>query len=112
MNHSTKTTRDACQRGLCADEGKVRDGLSTREYCNPCNRGLSQSLLLQCILLSGVLLCNVGRAQAACSNDNNVEWNYLFSDQGSMFDNNPEPTATTSVTVKLRTSSPASPVRT
>jgi hypothetical protein len=39
----------------------------------------------------------------ACSNDNNVEWDYLFSDQGPMFDSDPEPTATTSVTVTLRT---------
>jgi alpha-glucosidase len=44
-----------------------------------------------------------GRAQAACSVDNNVERNYLFSDQGPMFDSNPEPTATTAVTVTLRT---------
>src|SRR5580693_587450 len=39
----------------------------------------------------------------ACANDNNVEWNYLFSDQGPMYDSNPEPTASDSVTVTVRT---------
>ena len=58
--------------------------------------------LLMYALLAAALLCGWGRAHA-CSNDNNVEWNYLFSDQGPMFDSNPEPTATTSVTVTLRT---------
>lgn len=53
-------------------------------------------------LFAAALLCGWGRAHA-CSNDNNVEWNYLFSDQGPMFDSNPEPTSTTSVTVTLRT---------
>ncbi len=38
-----------------------------------------------------------------CSNDNDVEWNYLFADQGPMYDSNPEPTATTPVTLTLRT---------
>lgn len=54
------------------------------------------------ILLAGVLLCGAGRAQA-CSNDNNVEWNYLFSDQGPMYDSAPEPTTSQSVTLTLRT---------
>ena len=54
-------------------------------------------------IVGGALLCGAGRAQAACSADNNVAWKYLFSDQGPLFDSNPEPTATTSVTVKLRT---------
>jgi alpha-glucosidase len=40
---------------------------------------------------------------ATCSNDNNVEWNYLFSDQGPMYDSAPEPAATTPVTLTLRT---------
>ena len=53
-------------------------------------------------LFAAALLCGWGRAHA-CSNDNNVEWNYLFSDQGPMFDSNPEPTAGTAVTVTLRT---------
>jgi alpha-glucosidase len=63
---------------------------------------LYRTPLVLCALVGAALLCGAGRAQA-CSNDNNVEWNYLFSDQGPMFDNNPEPTATTPVTVTLRT---------
>jgi alpha-glucosidase len=38
-----------------------------------------------------------------CSNDNNVESSYLFSDQGPMYDSAPEPAATTPVTLTLRT---------
>ncbi|MDE2050997.1 MAG: hypothetical protein KGJ72_08265, partial [Gammaproteobacteria bacterium] len=57
---------------------------------HPSSRWLHRAPLLLCILLGGALLCGAGRAQA-CSNDNNVEWNYLFSDQGPMFDSNPEP---------------------
>ncbi|HEY1889511.1 MAG TPA: alpha amylase N-terminal ig-like domain-containing protein [Steroidobacteraceae bacterium] len=53
------------------------------------------------VLLTGALLCSVGRAQA-CTNDNNVERDYLFSDQGTMYDSNPEPSATTPVTLTLR----------
>ncbi|MDE2451485.1 MAG: glycoside hydrolase family 13 protein [Gammaproteobacteria bacterium] len=66
------------------------------------SRWLLRAPLALCILLGGALLCGAGRAQA-CANDNNVEWNYLFSDQGPMFDSNPEPTSTTPVTVTLRT---------
>lgn len=39
----------------------------------------------------------------AASNDNNVEWNGLFHDQGPLFDSNLEPTSTDSVTLTLRT---------
>lgn len=39
----------------------------------------------------------------AASNDNNVEWNGLFHDQGPLYDSNPEPTATQAVTLTLRT---------
>lgn len=39
----------------------------------------------------------------AASNDNNVEWDGLFHDQGPLFDLAPEPTSTQSVTLKLRT---------
>jgi len=53
------------------------------------------------VLLAGALLCNVGRA-AACSHDNKVETSYLFSDQGTMYDSNPEPTAINPVTLTLR----------
>ena len=37
------------------------------------------------------------------SNDNKVEWTGLFSDQGSLYDSNQEPTASESVTLTLRT---------
>jgi alpha-glucosidase len=66
------------------------------------NGRLQRAPLLILILFAGVLLCGAGRAHA-CSNDNNVEWDYLFSDQGPMYDSKPEPTASDSVTVTLRT---------
>src|SRR5579883_2495619 len=53
-------------------------------------------------LVLGALLCGVGRAQA-CAKDNHVQRNDLFSDQGPLYDSNPEPSATQSVTVRLRT---------
>lgn len=75
-----------------------------RQYQHQRSRWLHRTPVLMYILLGGaLLLCGTGRAQASCSTDNNVEWNYLFSDQGPMFDSNPEPTATTSVTLTLRT---------
>ncbi|MDE2050996.1 MAG: alpha amylase N-terminal ig-like domain-containing protein [Gammaproteobacteria bacterium] len=57
--------------------------------------------LLGCVLVAGALLCSAGRAQA-CTHDNHVERSYLFSDQGTLYDSNPEPTATTPVTLTLR----------
>jgi len=57
--------------------------------------------LLTHALLAGALLCNAGRAEA-CSHDNSVERSYLFSDQGTMYDSEPEPTAASPVTVTLR----------
>ncbi|MGH8201191.1 MAG: glycoside hydrolase family 13 protein [Steroidobacteraceae bacterium] len=57
--------------------------------------------LLMSALLIGALLCSVGRARA-CTNDSHVERNYLFSDQGTLYDSNPEPSATTPVTLTLR----------
>jgi alpha-glucosidase len=57
--------------------------------------------LLTYALLAGALLGNAGRAEA-CSHDNRVERSYLFSDQGTMYDSEPEPTATSPVTVTLR----------
>lgn len=39
----------------------------------------------------------------AASNDNNVEWNGLFHDQGPMFDNHVEPTSAQAVTLTFRT---------
>lgn len=62
---------------------------------------MRQTPLLVCVLLAGTLLCGADRAQA-CTHDNHVERNYLFSDQGTMYDSNPEPAATSAVTVKLR----------
>ncbi len=73
-----------------------------RQYQHRGGRWLQRASLAVYILLGVALLCGAGRVQA-CSNDNNVEWDYLFSDQGPMFDSNPEPTASQSVTVTLRT---------
>jgi alpha-glucosidase len=42
-------------------------------------------------------------AARAASNDNNVEWNGLFHDQGPMFDNHVEPTSSQAVTLTFRT---------
>ncbi|MGA0586351.1 alpha amylase N-terminal ig-like domain-containing protein [Dyella sp. KRB-257] len=39
----------------------------------------------------------------AASNDNNVEWNGLFHDQGPLFDNHVEPTSSQAVTLTFRT---------
>lgn len=51
------------------------------------------------------LLCAIpwSGAALAASNDNNVEWNGLFHDQGPLYDNYPEPTATQAVTLTFRT---------
>jgi alpha-glucosidase len=54
------------------------------------------------ILLTGALVFNAGRAEA-CTHDNKVEPGYLFSDQGTMYDSQPEPTAMTPVSLMLRT---------
>jgi alpha-glucosidase len=56
---------------------------------------------LVCVILAGALLGGAGRAQA-CAHDNTVERAYLFSDQGPMFDSDPEPTALSPVTLTLR----------
>jgi alpha-glucosidase len=57
---------------------------------------------LPCALLAGALLCGAGRAEA-CARDNHVQRSYLFSDQGSLYDSNPEPAAGQTVTLTLRT---------
>ncbi|MDE2154684.1 MAG: glycoside hydrolase family 13 protein [Xanthomonadaceae bacterium] len=56
--------------------------------------------LALCATLVAGLLPATARA---ASNDNNVEWNGLFHDQGTLFDSAPEPTATQPVTLTLRT---------
>lgn len=38
----------------------------------------------------------------AASNDNNVEWNGLFADQGPLYDSTPEPTCSTPITLNFR----------
>jgi alpha-glucosidase len=53
------------------------------------------------VLLAGALLCCAGRAQA-CTHDDKVEQQYLFSDQGTMYDSNPQPGAASPVTLRLR----------
>src|SRR5215469_10318773 len=83
-------------------EGKTEVAKMFRPYDHQSRRRPRRVPVLMFALFAAALLCSWGRAQA-CSNDNNVEWNYLFSDQGPMFDSNPEPTSTTPVTVTLRT---------
>ena len=56
--------------------------------------------LALCATLAGAAFSST--AQAA-SNDNNVEWAGLFHDQGPLYDNHVEPTATQAVTLTLRT---------
>ncbi len=102
MNKLSGSNYDMRQRDLRHEGRNAHDGPNNHEYLRQRDRWLQRTPLLTGILLVGVLLCGAHRAQA-CSNDNNVEWNYLFSDQGPMFDSNPEPTPTTSVTVTLRT---------
>src|SRR5690242_12053421 len=103
MNKLSGAIYDARQRGPrdCGDE--AQEGPSTCQYQHQGGqRRLRRTPFLMCAMFAAALLCGWGRAHA-CSNDNNVEWNYLFSDQGPMFDSNAEPTSTQSVTVTLRT---------
>ena len=71
-------------------------------YGHAKGRWLRRVYLVSCVLLAGGLLCGAGPAQA-CAKDNHVEGKYLFSDQGSLYDSAPEPTASQSVTLTLRT---------
>src|SRR5215472_3806546 len=57
--------------------------------------------LLMCTLVGGALLCGAASARA-CTHDNEVGRNHLFSDQGPLFDSSPEPTAVTPVTLTVR----------
>ncbi|MEO5828966.1 MAG: alpha amylase N-terminal ig-like domain-containing protein, partial [Rhodanobacter sp.] len=56
-------------------------------------------LALCCTLAAGTLPTPVH----AASNNNNVEWNGLFHDQGPLYDNHVEPTASQAVALTLRT---------
>ena len=53
------------------------------------------------LLVAGALLGGATRAEA-CTIDDTVARSYLFSDQGPLFDSNPEPTALSPVTLTLR----------
>jgi alpha-glucosidase len=67
-------------------------------------RGARPSLALAvCAALALYALPALNSPANASSNDNNVEWNGLFHDQGPMFDNHVEPTASQAVTLTLRT---------
>lgn len=69
---------------------------------SPEARGRIQTLAIGALLALCMALQPAIPAQAA-SNDNNVEWAGLFADQGPLYDNHSEPTATQSVTLTLRT---------
>lgn len=74
--------------------------------CNDENTicGAKPSLALAiCAALALYTLPALNNPARAASNDNNVEWNGLFHDQGPMFDNHVEPTASQAVTLTLRT---------
>src|SRR5690242_2745473 len=55
------------------------------------------------VLAALLLYALPSSALLAASNDGNVEWSGLFHDQGPLFDNHVEPTASQSVTLTLRT---------
>ena len=57
---------------------------------------------LACIL-APFLPVSVHQSTLAASNDNNVEWDGLFADQGPLYDSVPEPTCSTPVTLDFRT---------
>ncbi|WNL45907.1 glycoside hydrolase family 13 protein [Dyella sp. BiH032] len=53
--------------------------------------------------LASAILALPWASALAATNDNNVEWAGLFHDQGPLFDNAPEPTASQAVTLTFRT---------
>ena len=57
---------------------------------------------LACIL-APFLPVSEHQSTLAASNDNNVEWDGLFADQGPLYDSAPEPTCSTPVTLDFRT---------
>ena len=66
-------------------------------------RSKSALAIALCAALALYVVPTLGNLARAASNDNNVEWAGLFADQGPLYDNHPEPTATQSVTLTLRT---------
>lgn len=63
--------------------------------------GLASAIMITTLaaMTFSSLLPNVA---SAASNDNNVEWVGLFHDQGPVYDSAPEPSSTTSITLKFR----------
>ena len=75
---------------MCSDE---------KTTCRP-----KPSLVIAlCAALALYVLPSLGNMARAASNDNNVEWAGLFADQGPLYDNHPELTATQAITLTLRT---------
>ncbi|NII11220.1 glycoside hydrolase family 13 protein [Oleiagrimonas sp. C23AA] len=65
--------------------------------------GQPRLALLSCLIGLALGGATLSAPASAASNDNNVEWNGLFHDQGSLYDNHPEPSASQAVTLTLRT---------
>ena len=66
------------------------------------------SRILMCVfflacILAPFLPVSEPQSTLAASNDNNVEWDGLFADQGPLYDSAPEPTCSTPVTLDFRT---------
>lgn len=58
---------------------------------------------LSIALLAALAAVSTAGPARAASNDNNVEWNGLFHDQGPLYDSKVEPTASQAVTLTFRT---------
>ena len=84
----------------------MADQTKTRAY-QLLSRATVAVLLFACLFsLSSPFTTAAVRAIAAApnaSNDNNVEWDGLFHDQGPLYDSAPEPTCSTPVTLTFRT---------
>ena len=66
----------------------------------------SRILMCVCVLaciLAPFLPVSEHQSTLAASNDNNVEWDGLFADQGQLYDSATEPTCSTPVTLDFRT---------
>jgi alpha-glucosidase len=75
--------------------------MSKDTQTNPLRQPWRRTPWLMLVLLTGVLLGTSGRAMA-CGTNGNIHWRELFSDEGPMFDSNPEPAPNSSVTLTLR----------